>query len=74
MLKTAATARNIRLMVENIIMPHKGVAHHFEHDAQGTPPHHGFSLFISVEFACVEHCTRVLYSVRRLKSITFPIE
>jgi len=28
-----------------------------EHDAQGTPPHHGFSLLISAEFGCVEHYT-----------------
>jgi len=43
---------------------HTAIAHHFEHkNAQGTPPHHGFSLLISVECACVElypwvYCTR----------------
>jgi len=26
-----------------------------EHNARGTPPYHGFSLLISVEYACVEH-------------------
>jgi len=29
-------------------MSHIVVAYHFEHNAQGTPPHHGFSLLISV--------------------------
>jgi len=55
MIATAATERNIRLFVEKIIASYTGVAYHIEHNAQGTPPHHGFSLLISVECACVEH-------------------
>jgi len=51
----AATACNIRLIVETIVASHVGMAYHVEHNAQGTPPHHGFSLLISVECACVEH-------------------
>jgi len=50
MITTAATARNNRLIVETIVTSHTGIAHHVEHDAQGTPPHHGFSLLISVVF------------------------
>jgi len=51
---TAATARNIPLIVETITASHAGIAYHVEHNAHGTPPHHGFSLLISVECACVE--------------------
>jgi len=32
-----------------IIVSHTGIAYHVEHNGQGTPPHHGFSLLISVE-------------------------
>jgi len=48
----AATARNIRLIVETIIALHKSIAYHVEHIAEGTPPHQGFSVLISVEFVC----------------------
>jgi len=51
----AATERNIRLIAETIITSHTGTAYNVEHNAQGTPPHHGFSLLVSVECACVEH-------------------
>ena len=51
----AATARKIRLILEAIITSHTVTTYHVEHNAQGTPPHHGFSLLISVEYACVEH-------------------
>jgi len=44
----AVTARNIRLIVETIITSHTGIACYVEDNAQGTPPHHGFSLSISV--------------------------
>ena len=42
---------------------HTGIACHVAYNAQGTPLHHGFSLLISVECACVKHypwlcCTR----------------
>jgi len=50
---TAATACNIRLIVETIIASHTGMVYHVEHNVQGTPPHHGFSLLMSVE--CAEH-------------------
>jgi len=46
MITVAATARNIRLIVETII------AYHAEHNAEGTSLHQGFSLLVSVEFAC----------------------
>jgi len=48
----ATTARNIRLIVEMIIASHMGISSHVVHNAEGTPPHQGFSLLISVEFAC----------------------
>jgi len=54
MITTAATACNIRVIVETIIASHTGIPY-VEHNAQGTPPHHSFSLLISVECACVEH-------------------
>jgi len=54
MVTKSATERNIRLIVQTIISSHTGIVHHVEHDAKGTPPHHGFSLLISVECACVE--------------------
>jgi len=47
----AATARNIRQIVETNIASHTR-SHHVEHIAEGMPPHQGFSLLISVEFAC----------------------
>jgi len=52
MITVAATACNIRLIVETIIASHMGIADHVEHNPEGTPPHQGFSLLISVEFAC----------------------
>jgi len=54
MITTAATACNIQLMVEMIITSHTDMAY-VEHKAQGMPPHHGISLLIDVECACVEH-------------------
>jgi len=54
MITTAATACNIRLIVEMIIASHTGMAY-VEHNAQGTPPHHGFSVLVSIECACVEN-------------------
>jgi len=48
MITAAATAGNIRLIVETIIASHTGIAYH----AEDTPPHQGFSLLISVELAC----------------------
>jgi len=48
----AATAHNIRLIVETIIASHTSIAYHVEHVAEVTPPHQGFSVMISVEFAC----------------------
>jgi len=52
----AATACNIQLIVETIITSHTDISYCIEHNAQGTPPHHGFSLLISVVCVCVEHC------------------
>jgi len=51
MITTAEIARNNRLIVDTIISSHTGIAYH----VQGTPPHHGFSLLINVECACVDH-------------------
>jgi len=51
MITTAVTARNIRLIVETIIMSHTSIGYHVERNAQSTPPHHGFSLLISIECA-----------------------
>jgi len=48
----AATARNIRLIVETIIASHTSIANHVGHIAEGTSPHQGFSVLISVEFTC----------------------
>jgi len=48
----AATVRNIGLIVWVIIASHTGISSHVEHNAERTPPHQGFSLFINVEFAC----------------------
>jgi len=31
------------------------MAYHIEHNAQGTPTHHGFSLLNNIECVCVEH-------------------
>ena len=36
---------------------HRGIAYHFEHNAQGKPQHHSFSPFISVE--CM-HVKRII--------------
>jgi len=44
--------------VETIITSHTGIAHYVEHNTQGTPPHHGFSLLISVEHYALVYCTR----------------
>jgi len=44
----------MRLIVETIITSHTDTAYHVEHNAQGTPPNHGFSLLINVECACAE--------------------
>jgi len=49
--------------VEIIVTSHTGIEYHVEHNAQGTPAHHGFNLLISVECACAKHypwvyCTR----------------
>ena len=52
MITAAATAPNIRLIVETIIASHTGIAYHVEQNAEGTPPHQGFSLLISVQCAC----------------------
>jgi len=72
MITTASTACNIRLIVETIIASHTGNTY-VEHNAQGTPPHHGFSLLISVDY-CVCLCRTlslsVLYTVRCLEGIT----
>jgi len=48
MITAAATARNIRLIVEAIIASYTGVTYY----AEGTSPHQGFSLLISVHYAC----------------------
>jgi len=66
MITTAAAARNIQLIAGTIITSHTGIAYHFEHDAQGTGPHHGFNLLISVECTYVEEYypeRSLLYSV-----------
>jgi len=34
---------------------HTGIAYHVAYNAQGRAVHHGFSLLISVECACVKH-------------------
>jgi len=74
LITTAATVRNIRLMVENIITSHTGIAHHIGHNAQSTPPHHGFSLSQCWVCECRALSLSVLYSVTCLKDITFQIE
>jgi len=48
MITTATAAHNIRLIVETIITSHTSTPYYVEYDSQGTPPHHGFSLLISV--------------------------
>jgi len=53
----------MRLIVETIITSHTDTAYHVEHNAQGTPPNHGFSLLINVECACAEQYPWV-YSTR----------
>jgi len=58
---TVATACNNRLIVETIITSNTGIAaiaYDVEHNAQGTPPHHGFSLLMSVQSIipeCIVH-------------------
>jgi len=54
MITTAGTARNIRLILEATITSHAGIAYHVEYNAQGTPPHHGFSLLNCVQGACAK--------------------
>jgi len=54
MITTAATARNIWLIVETIITSQTGIAYHGEHNAHGMPPHYGFRLLIIIEFVCIE--------------------
>jgi len=44
-----------RLIVEMFPTSHTGIAYHVEHNAQGTLPHQGFSLLISVVCAYVEY-------------------
>jgi len=61
MITTPATERNIRLLVETMITSHV-IEYHLEHNAEGTPPHHGFSLLISVECAYVEHYPCVFWT------------
>jgi len=51
----AAAARSIQLIVEMIIMSHTVTTYQVEHKAQGTLPHCGFSLLISIGCVCVEH-------------------
>jgi len=51
---TATTVRNIWLIVETIIMSQLGMCY-VEHNSQGAPSHHGFSLLINIECACVEY-------------------
>jgi len=61
-------------------MSHMGIAYLVEHNAQGTLLHHGFSLLINVECACVlinvewALSLSVLYSVSCLEDIRFQIE
>jgi len=68
----AAPACNIRLIVETVLKSHTAMAYCIECNAQGTPPHHGFSLLISVE--CVWRALSLsvlLYLIRCLEGITF---
>jgi len=51
LITTAAIVRNIRLMVDNIITSHMGIAYHVEHNAQGTQPHHGVQQARCQDFA-----------------------
>jgi len=74
LITTATAVCNIRLMVENIITSHTGIAHHIGHNAQSTPPHHGFSLSQCWVCVCRALSLSVLYSIRCLKDITFQIE
>ena len=46
MTTTAATEHNIRLIVENIITSHAGIACHVEHNAQSTLPHYGSACWL----------------------------
>jgi len=52
MITAAATTSNIPLIVETIIASHTGIAYRVEHNPEGTTPHQGFSLLISVEYKC----------------------
>jgi len=49
MITTAATACNIRLILETTITSHIGIAYQVEYNAQDMLRYHGFSLLISVE-------------------------
>jgi len=40
MITSAATMRNIELIIETIIMSHMGISYYVEHNAQGTQQHH----------------------------------
>ena len=60
----AATEHNIGLVVGKILTSHTGIAYHVEHNAQGMPPHHSFSLLISVKMCvCRVLSLSVLYWV-----------
>ena len=37
---------------DDYCVTHGGIAYHVEQNAEGTPSHQGFSVLISVEFAC----------------------
>jgi len=52
MITTAATARNIQLIVETIIASHMGMAFTLNVTLKA---YYGFSLLISFECACVKH-------------------
>jgi len=54
MITTTVTAHGIRLIVETIITSNTDMPYRVDHHAQRTPPHHGFSLLISIECACIE--------------------
>jgi len=57
MITVTATSHSIPLIVGMIITDTQAQhwAYHVAYNAQGTPFHHGFSLLISVECACVKH-------------------
>jgi len=43
-----------KLIARSILTSYTGIAYHVEHNAQGTGPHHGFNMLISVERTYVE--------------------